>query len=220
MTSSSTLAAAVKRNSWTRRHAASGLCSGMRQTPYTASSPNRARKRSTNCGALSRLAAPAGPGKAAGERAARPRAQAYHKLRLAAAPARAGESGKDIERTCRQTAQGTGNEFHASNRRAQIQPRQFLAKHIAQAAPFAGDAGQAQLHTRCRPFPMLQFQLQCLDTGLALAQESRAALDQGLERFFQVGHMLDLRFEITALPKALTPHECPARRRLPRQRNV
>src|SRR5258708_28894765 len=108
-------------------------------------------------------------------------AQALHQLRRAVTAARAGESCKDIERTCREPPQGTGNKFHASNRRSKLQPRQFLAKHIAQAPPFAAVAGQAQLHPSCRSFPMLQFQQQCLDTGLALAQESRAALDQGFE---------------------------------------
>ena len=82
-----------QRSSWTRRQAASGRCSGIETTPYTASSPKRARKRSTNCGKLSR-------------------------------PARAGacRSRKDIERAGRKRLQCPGDQFHASDRRLQLEP--------------------------------------------------------------------------------------------------
>ncbi len=72
--------------------------------------------------------------------------------------------------------------------------------------------------TRSRTMPQLQPQR--LNAGLALPQELRAARDQRLGRLFQIGDLLDLRLEIAARPKPLPRHERPARRELPRQRNI
>ncbi len=156
---------------------------------------------------------------------AQTRAQALHQLRRAvsrptpvpaprANPAKA--SSEPAESGCREPEINS----MSAHRRRQFEPRQFLAQHIRQAAPFAGDARQSHIHAGCGTRAVPQLQPQCLHAGLALAQEPRTARDQRLERLFQISDGLDLRLEIAAHPKTFARHECPARRGLPRQRNV
>ncbi len=95
-----------------------------------------------------------------------------------------------------------------------------MSQHIRQAALLAGDARQPQAQSGAGPRAMPQPQFQSLHARLPFAQESRAAPHQRFERLEQIRDGLDLRLEIAALAKTLTPHERPARRGLPRQRDI
>ena len=171
----------ARRSSWTRRHAASGLCSGIstRHTP-----PHRPGARANAPPIAVRVAAAGAgnPAKTSSEAAESPRKD---------------PEMSSMPRTgaCRSSRASFWHSTSRKRRRSLVMLAKPNCTRVAGA------------------FPMPQLQPQCLDAGLTLAQELRTALDQGFERLFQIGRLLDFRFEITSLPKALTPHEGAARRR-------
>ena len=181
----------VRCSSWTRRQAASGRCSGIEQTPYTA------------C-----LAEP------------RAQALHQLRRRIAAAaplPSRERHRARSADSGCR----APEIEFHAAHRRRAVRAGAIFHSSTSAKRRRSLVTLASPRRTRVagrHAMPQLEFQR--LDARLPLAQELRTALDQRLERLLQIRDGLDFRLEIAALAKSLARHECSARGGLPRQCDI